>query len=88
MQTECDILAENDHPFILPLPFGARFGSSKGFGELHSFAGLQTSSSGFSHVFEPFVPRTLRLFRYMVAVFETKTCVSMLTEILAGGTQR
>lgn len=39
MQTECDILAENDHPFIL----------------------------------------------YMVAVFETKTCVSMLTEILAGG---
>ncbi|CAJ1444387.1 unnamed protein product [Effrenium voratum] len=39
MQTECDILAENDHPFIL----------------------------------------------YMVAVFETKTYVSMLTEILAGG---
>ncbi|CAE7392366.1 for [Symbiodinium natans] len=39
MQTECDILAENDHPFIL----------------------------------------------YMVAVFETRTCVSMLTEILAGG---
>lgn len=39
MKTECDILAENDHPFIL----------------------------------------------YMVAVFETKTYVSMLTEILAGG---